>query len=109
MKKESNGLLVVIFVLVGISLYFITKTSQPSHVCGNDLCEYSELKNYETIDDLLPTINSFFIILLEEEMNSLVKLIKERLIIKGKKTLEKEDILECIEKLKNQREENYEI
>ena len=39
---------------------------------GNDtrIIKYSELKNYETIDDLLPTINSFFIILLEEEMNS---------------------------------------
>jgi hypothetical protein len=39
---------------------------------GNNtrILKYSELKNYETIDDLLPNINDFFIVLLEEEMNS---------------------------------------
>jgi hypothetical protein len=31
--------------------------------------KYSELKNYETINDLLPKINDFIIILLEEDVN----------------------------------------
>ena len=31
--------------------------------------KYSELKNYETIDQLLPTIDSYFIILIEDNFN----------------------------------------
>lgn len=34
------------------------------------ILKYSELKNYETINELLPSLNTFFICLLEEEMNS---------------------------------------
>ena len=39
---------------------------------GDDvkILKYSELKNYVTIDELLPAVNSFFICLLEEELNS---------------------------------------
>lgn len=33
------------------------------------ILKYSELKNYETINDLLPKINDFVIILLEEDVN----------------------------------------
>ncbi len=33
------------------------------------ILKYSELKNYETINDLLPKINDFIIILLEEDHN----------------------------------------
>ena len=37
---------------------------------GTRILKYSELKNYKTIDELLPDVNSFFICLLEEELNS---------------------------------------
>jgi hypothetical protein len=37
---------------------------------GTRILKYSELKNYGSIDELLPKINSFFICLLEEEFNS---------------------------------------
>jgi hypothetical protein len=33
------------------------------------ILKYSELKNYKTMAELLPTVNSFFICLLEEEQN----------------------------------------
>ena len=33
------------------------------------ILKYSELKNYDTINDLLPKINDFVIILLEEDVN----------------------------------------
>jgi hypothetical protein len=34
---------------------------------GTRILKYSELKNYGSIDELLPAVNSFFICLLEEE------------------------------------------
>lgn len=34
------------------------------------IIKYSELKNYESINELLPTVNSFFIVLLEDQPNS---------------------------------------
>ena len=37
---------------------------------ATDIIKYSDLKNYKTIDDLLPTDKSFRIILLEETYNS---------------------------------------
>jgi hypothetical protein len=33
------------------------------------IIKYSELKNYATIEDLLPNVGNFFILLLEEDMN----------------------------------------
>jgi hypothetical protein len=36
---------------------------------GTRILKYSELKNYETINDLLPNINDFVILLLEDSQN----------------------------------------
>jgi hypothetical protein len=46
--------------------------SKVREALGDDvkILKYSELKKYATIDELLPKINSFFICLLEEELNS---------------------------------------
>ena len=46
--------------------------SKVREALGDDvkILKYSELKKYGSIDELLPTVNSFFICLLEEELNS---------------------------------------
>ena len=44
---------------------------QVREALGEDtrILKYSELKNYGSMEELLPTLNSFFILLLEEEFN----------------------------------------
>lgn len=45
--------------------------SKVRQALGDDvkILKYSELKNYESMNELLPSLNTFFICLLEEEMN----------------------------------------